>query len=323
MLVLPHLAAKIGLDEAIILQQIQYWLNKECGKVIDGVRWIYNRLDDWLEQFPWMSKWRLRKAMINLRAKGILEFAQHEKKQWQRRGWYTINPEALHTSMCESTNLRELAEQTIEVVTVHTSSTETSPETPQRQQQQAAAISEPVEEDPIPTFSAPFVDQNEPVGDEPKVIGEDRSSDTAHNVPMRTFNPETEAILKVVDAAGIEIADNPQLQNTVLFYTLDQVERALACYQQVVREKGRRNNPAGWLTGCLKGRWWVSGKAEHKRSPVNPPTPAQLLLLEEMKTSRIIRSIFVQPWGEGEAVVVDDGRQVMPWWELLNCREQI
>jgi len=47
LIVLPTLQQRL-LNEAIVLQQIHYWLGKECGQIIDGVRWIYNRLDDWL-----------------------------------------------------------------------------------------------------------------------------------------------------------------------------------------------------------------------------------------------------------------------------------
>ena len=40
-LVLPKLAEKIGLNEAIILQQIHYWL-KDSKHKYDNKNWIYN-----------------------------------------------------------------------------------------------------------------------------------------------------------------------------------------------------------------------------------------------------------------------------------------
>ena len=40
-LVLPKLAEKIGLNEAIILQQIHYWL-KESKHFYDNKIWVYN-----------------------------------------------------------------------------------------------------------------------------------------------------------------------------------------------------------------------------------------------------------------------------------------
>ncbi len=51
LLVLPSLAKKIGLNEAIILQQINYWLI-DSKKEIDGRKWTYNSIKAWNEQFP-------------------------------------------------------------------------------------------------------------------------------------------------------------------------------------------------------------------------------------------------------------------------------
>ncbi|GAB1676313.1 hypothetical protein JNE12001_21830 [Escherichia coli] len=46
----PDLAYSIGLNEAIALQQINYWLQEtKSGMESDGVRWIYNTTEQWLE----------------------------------------------------------------------------------------------------------------------------------------------------------------------------------------------------------------------------------------------------------------------------------
>jgi hypothetical protein len=48
----PDLAYGIGLNEAIALQQVNYWLKETTsGLERDGVRWIYNTNEQWLEQF--------------------------------------------------------------------------------------------------------------------------------------------------------------------------------------------------------------------------------------------------------------------------------
>ena len=38
----PDLAVGIGLNEAIVVQQLNYWLNSKSAKTIDGKKWIYN-----------------------------------------------------------------------------------------------------------------------------------------------------------------------------------------------------------------------------------------------------------------------------------------
>ena len=44
----PQLAERIGLNEAIVLQQLKYWLNEtESGVEHDGRRWVYNTMEQW------------------------------------------------------------------------------------------------------------------------------------------------------------------------------------------------------------------------------------------------------------------------------------
>ena len=53
-----QLAMKIGLNEAIVLQQLHYWLrDTNSGMECDGVRWIYNTTEQWLEQFPLLNSY--------------------------------------------------------------------------------------------------------------------------------------------------------------------------------------------------------------------------------------------------------------------------
>ena len=50
LVVLPKLAEKIGLNEAIFLQQLHYRL-EHAKYEIDGHRWVYNTVSDWSKQF--------------------------------------------------------------------------------------------------------------------------------------------------------------------------------------------------------------------------------------------------------------------------------
>ena len=50
-----EIAAALGdVNAAIIVQQLNYWMNKDgVGTIIDGVRYVYNTFVDWVnEQFP-------------------------------------------------------------------------------------------------------------------------------------------------------------------------------------------------------------------------------------------------------------------------------
>jgi len=51
----PTLVMKLGLNQAIIIQQVHYWLLKS-PHIKDGKRWIYNSYKDWKQQFPFWSE---------------------------------------------------------------------------------------------------------------------------------------------------------------------------------------------------------------------------------------------------------------------------
>lgn len=53
--VLPKLAELIGLNEAIILQQMHYWIGNSKHEY-DNKKWIYNSYSKWIEQFPFWSE---------------------------------------------------------------------------------------------------------------------------------------------------------------------------------------------------------------------------------------------------------------------------
>ncbi|MGL4618710.1 MAG: hypothetical protein ACRCZS_06575 [Chroococcidiopsis sp.] len=96
LIVLPALAKKLGSQNAAIaLQQIHYWSQKQCGKIIDGVRWIYNTYEQWQQQLPFLSISTIRRAIALLKKLNLIEVEQHDKKRWNHRNHYRIDYEAL------------------------------------------------------------------------------------------------------------------------------------------------------------------------------------------------------------------------------------
>ncbi|MGH4229495.1 conserved phage C-terminal domain-containing protein [Klebsiella pneumoniae] len=91
----PDLAYSIGLNEAIALQQLNYWLQEtNSGLERDGVRWIYNTTEQWLEQFPFWSESTLKRAFTRLKSLGVLKVEQLNKSQRDMTNYYTINYES-------------------------------------------------------------------------------------------------------------------------------------------------------------------------------------------------------------------------------------
>ncbi|MCS3490512.1 conserved phage C-terminal domain-containing protein [Enterobacter sp. SLBN-59] len=91
----PDLAYSIGLNEAIALQQVNYWLKETTsGLERDGVRWIYNTNEQWLEQFPFWSESTLKRTFTRLKSLGVLKVEQLNKSQRDMTNYYTINYES-------------------------------------------------------------------------------------------------------------------------------------------------------------------------------------------------------------------------------------
>lgn len=90
----PKLAECVGLNEAIILQQMNYWL-KKSEKYFDGHVWIYNTYKTWNEQFPFFSLSTIRRTISNLEKENIIITGNYNKAGFDKTKWYTINNDVL------------------------------------------------------------------------------------------------------------------------------------------------------------------------------------------------------------------------------------
>lgn len=96
--VLPSLAKAISLNEAIVLQQLHYWIvNPKAGVERDGFKWIFNTYEEWQENFPFWSIHTIQRTFTNLEHRGLIISAQLDKGNYDRRKYYRINYEIVET----------------------------------------------------------------------------------------------------------------------------------------------------------------------------------------------------------------------------------
>ena len=94
LLIPPTLATKIGLNEAIVLQQVHFWLSVSDHEK-DGRKWVFNTYDDWQKQFPFWSKPTIVRIFKSLKDANLIITGNYNKMVIDRTIWYSINYEAL------------------------------------------------------------------------------------------------------------------------------------------------------------------------------------------------------------------------------------
>jgi len=93
--VLPSLAKVIGLNEAIVLQQIHYWISHPKVKEREGRKWHYDTYDGWKEQFKFWSISTIQRTVKNLEELGLVISKEMNVSKGDRTKWYTLNYDKL------------------------------------------------------------------------------------------------------------------------------------------------------------------------------------------------------------------------------------
>ncbi|MDP9374527.1 MAG: replication protein, partial [Chloroflexota bacterium] len=93
LLVLPRLVSIVGLNEAIVLQQVRYWLgDKRAPRVCDGRRWAVFTHEEWQRRnFPFWSFGTVERVFRNLERAGFLRSANYNQNRRNHMKWYTID----------------------------------------------------------------------------------------------------------------------------------------------------------------------------------------------------------------------------------------
>ncbi|CJD54464.1 putative conjugative transposon protein [Streptococcus pneumoniae] len=110
----PILARDIGLDEALVLQQLNYWteVNRKTGKNYhEGRYWIYNSIRGWKEEnFDYMSLDTVKRIFPRLEKAGYLLTGNFNEDTRDKTKWYATNDEqleALFWQLFEEKNQRK------------------------------------------------------------------------------------------------------------------------------------------------------------------------------------------------------------------------
>lgn len=103
LVVQPTLAVKLGLNEALVLQQIHYWATMKLN-LKDGYYWVYNTYEDWGNQFPFMSKSTIGRVLRNLEKNKVIVVGNYNKLSFDKTKWYRIDYNELNKYESSASN---------------------------------------------------------------------------------------------------------------------------------------------------------------------------------------------------------------------------
>ena len=89
-------AQKYGIEEAILLNNLRFWLekNRSNGKnVHDDYYWTYNSVRAYGELFPYLGEDKVYRALKKLEDLGIVKSGKFNASKYDHTKWYTIPQE--------------------------------------------------------------------------------------------------------------------------------------------------------------------------------------------------------------------------------------
>jgi len=93
----PSLATEIGLNESIVLLQIEYLISIS-DKTIDGHTWTYDSIRNMKEKyFPWWSIATINRTIIHLEQLGLIVVENHNRAKYDKTRWFRLNFDKIKT----------------------------------------------------------------------------------------------------------------------------------------------------------------------------------------------------------------------------------
>lgn len=116
-------AMKYGVEKAVVLSNIRFWLNNNKNKDLstvkhDGYYWMYNTARDMSNVLPYFTQSKIQRLLKQLEEDGVLIVGNYNKVKYDRTKWYTLSEftydENCSTQTSELNNGNEQIEQPIQ-----------------------------------------------------------------------------------------------------------------------------------------------------------------------------------------------------------------
>jgi len=92
------IAIDVGFEEAVMLNSIHFWVDKNYGKkdhLHNDKYWMYCTIREFTERYPFWSSAQIKRILKNLKQKDYIEIGEFNKWSPDRTKWYTISKKGL------------------------------------------------------------------------------------------------------------------------------------------------------------------------------------------------------------------------------------
>lgn len=96
------IAAIYGVDEAIMIQNLSFWIrkNEANGKHFhEGRYWTYNSIEAFTKLFPFWSSRQVRRVLKSLEDKGVIVTGNYNTSAYDRTTWYAFGDSFLQNGL--------------------------------------------------------------------------------------------------------------------------------------------------------------------------------------------------------------------------------
>lgn len=95
LILLPSLAKAIGLNQAVMLQQVHYWM-RHSSQERDGFKWVYKTYPEWQQEFPFWSIGTIQRIARDLEVATLLVATnKYNRIKVDKTKWYRPNYDSI------------------------------------------------------------------------------------------------------------------------------------------------------------------------------------------------------------------------------------
>jgi DnaD/phage-associated family protein len=91
----PELAVEIGLNESLLLLQIDFWIRTSNTEPHEGKNWTYQSVRDIQETFKFWSLATINRTIQSLVESKLILVGNFNKYKYDKTRWFSLNPEAI------------------------------------------------------------------------------------------------------------------------------------------------------------------------------------------------------------------------------------